>query len=96
MGAFPAQVIVFARCRVLVFDGRSKELSVPYAEHNRFTVDFSSTPQTAVVPLPTGKMPGSWAAETGQTVPTPAGVRRPPGTWRTPLPVLFSSPADLP
>lgn len=53
MGAFPAQVIVFARCRILVFDGRSKELSVPYAEHNRFTVDFSSTPQTAVVPLPT-------------------------------------------
>lgn len=41
---------------------------------------FSSTRQIAVVPPPTGKMPGSWAAETGQTAPTPAGVRHPPGS----------------
>lgn len=41
---------------------------------------FPSTPQTAVVPLPTGKTPGSWAAGTGRSAPAPAGVRRPPGS----------------
>ena len=63
-----------------------------------FLLRFSclSTPRTAVVPLPTGKMPGSWAAGTGRSAPAPAGARRPPGTWRTPLPVLLSFPADLP
>ena len=63
-----------------------------------FLLRFSclSTHRTAVVPLPTGKMPGSWAAGTGRSAPAPAGARRPPGTWRTPLPVLLSFPADLP
>lgn len=41
-----------------------------------FLLRFSclSTPRTAVVPLPTGKMPGSWAAGTGRSAPAPAGA----------------------